>query len=175
MVPSNDAGPDRDQAVPRARCCGNYREGHDVHFIQVRLSLADGVGKACTIESVSDDGTIALSDGTHLWNHDPSRLRAIISRFGNAVRLGTYGVLRVPHPGGELCFSVREGPDPCRPETAEVREGESFMEEVTRRGGALRSLRSVVEELNATTRGARPTRARRAKPNAGGNGRKRKA
>ena len=31
-------------AIPPVRSCGSYTFGHDVHVIQARLSLADGVG-----------------------------------------------------------------------------------------------------------------------------------
>ena len=61
---------------PRQRTCGAYRYGHDMHFIQARLSLEDGPGVTARIASVADDGTITFTDGTRLWNHDPERLRA---------------------------------------------------------------------------------------------------
>lgn len=134
-----------------ARSCGNYRLGHDVHFIQVRLSGEDGPGEERTIVSVADDGMISFAQGAPVWNHDPERLRTVLAQHGDAVRLATKGVLRVPHDDGSAyCFSVADEPDPCRDDTAEVRPGESIVEELLRRGGVLRSARSVLDELDAT-------------------------
>src|SRR4051794_1819564 len=88
------------RAVPPARMCGAYRVGHDMHFIQARLSTEDGVGVAHTVESVADDGMITFADGTQCWNHDPERLRMIIALCGADAIWGTHGVLRVPNGNG---------------------------------------------------------------------------
>jgi hypothetical protein len=130
--------------------CGAYRLGHDVHYIQARLSGEDGPGEERTVTSVADDGMIAFLHGAPVWNHDPERLRTILAEHGYVVRLGSKGVLRVPRDdGGAYCFSVTDKPDPCREETAEVRPGESIVDELLRRGGVLRSGRSVLEELRS--------------------------
>jgi hypothetical protein len=134
------------------RCCGSYRLGHDVHFIQVRLSSEDGARVAHSVESVGDDGTIVFADGTSCWNHDPERLRSILAVRGPDVTLGKFGVLRAPSSDGWYCFSVADAPDPCRPETAEVRPGESLVDELMRRGGVLRSTRQTGAETDPSPR-----------------------
>jgi hypothetical protein len=134
--------------VPPARSCGSYRLGHDVHFIQARLSTEDGGGVARTIASVADDGTVTFTDGTRLWNHDPARLRMIVDRYGVEVLVGSRGLLRVPNGDGAHCFSVTDEPDPCRPETGESRPGESLFDELRRRGGVMRRVRSVRAEID---------------------------
>ena len=146
MALATDAARD----VPPARICGAYRVGHDMHFIQARLSAEDGPGTARTVESVADDGTIICTDGTRLWNHDPSRLRTILEIHGMDVLLGTRGVLRVPNGAGAYCVSVTDQPDPCRPETGEVRPGESILDELIRRGGVVRAVSEVRSELDGS-------------------------
>lgn len=141
---TSDATTPRD--VSPAWTCGNYRVGHDLHFIQARLSRENGLGEERTIVSVADDGVITFTRGAPVWNHDPERLRTILVERGNAVRLASHGVLRVPHDDGDYCFSVCDEPDPCRVETSEVRPGESISDELIRRGGFLRSIRSIIEE-----------------------------
>ena len=129
-----------------ARSCGSYRVGHGMHFIQARLSREDGPGRRRAIDAVADDGTITFADGTTLWNHDPERLRVILGRYGAEVLVGSHGVLRVPNGDGAYCFSVTDEPDPCRPETGGTRANESFLDELLRRGGVVRSLPSVLAE-----------------------------
>ena len=146
MARDDDASPE----VPAAWTCGAYRPGHDVHFIQARLSWEDGPGEPRTIESVADDGTIKFNDGTRLWNHDPARLCAILEIHGKDVLLGTHGVLRVPNGAGAYCVSVTEQRDPCRPETGEARPGESIVDELIRRGGVMRAISEVRSELDGS-------------------------
>jgi len=121
------------------------------HYIQVRLSREDGLGVPNRIVSIDDDGTIHLADGTSRWHHDPVRLRAVVARCGAAVFLGSHGVLRVPsRDNSSYCFSINDVVVPCRPETAQVRPGESLLDELLRRGGFVRSGRSALAELAAT-------------------------
>jgi hypothetical protein len=61
---------------------------------------------------------------------------------------GTHGVLRVPNGNGAYCISVTEEADPCRAETAESRSSESLLDELLRRGGVVRSGRSVLAEID---------------------------
>jgi hypothetical protein len=137
------------KSVPPVKRCGSYGYGHDVHYIQARLSREAGPGRAVTFSSVSDGGIITFTDGSSLWNHDPARLRALASRHGREMMLGPRGVLRIPHDDGSwYCISVATEPDPCRPETADVIPGESVLDEVMRRGGVVRSVRSVLAELS---------------------------
>jgi hypothetical protein len=139
--------PDRPRAVPPVRTCGSYHRGHDVHFIQVRLSFESGPGQRRTVANVDDDGTIRFVTGEPVWHHDPGRLKAVLNVYGPEARMDSYGVLRVPTERGAYCFSVATEPDPCRTDTLDARPGESIVEEVLRRGGTLRRLPLVVEFL----------------------------
>jgi hypothetical protein len=134
--------------LPPVRHCGSYQPGHDIHYIQARLSFGLGGGQWCTIRDVADDGTITFSDASDAWNHDPYRLRAVLAHCGTSVLLGAYGVLRLPTDRGAYCFSVRAEPDPCRAETGERRPGESLVDELLRRGGIVRRGRSVLAQLD---------------------------
>ncbi len=137
----------RDARVPLVWRCGSYTPGHDVHFIQVKLSSEDGLGEHCHVDCVEDDGTIILGGRRRLWNHDPSRLRRVLGAGGaDHVYLGSRSLLRVGSSHSSYyCFSVSDAPDPCRPETAEERRAESIVEELLRRGGAMRSGPQVLD------------------------------
>jgi hypothetical protein len=126
--------------VPPTWDCGSYHRGHDVHFIQARLTWELRRDERRTVHEVADDGTITFTDGPPLWNHDPERLRLMLSLYGNDVLLGAHGVLQVPNERGTYYFSVANENDPCRPETTEYRPGESPAEELLRRGGLYRKL-----------------------------------
>ena len=135
-------------AIPPVRSCGSYTFGHDVHFIQAKLSLHDGVGAYQAVDGVGSDGTVTFADGSSVWHHNPARLRAALALAGGMARLGTHGMLRVASGGGAYyCFSVSQAPEPCRPDTAEHRPGESVVEELLRRGGVLRSGHDVLDEI----------------------------
>jgi hypothetical protein len=129
-----------ERGIPYGIRCGSYTPGHDVHYIQARLSAEHGMGMPARIERVDDDGTIRFVDGSTLWNHDPERLRAILDRFGNDAFLMSRGVLRLPNGTGAYLICVAEAPDPCRADTATVIPGESLADELRRRGGFLRSV-----------------------------------
>jgi hypothetical protein len=140
---SDKSGGDGD--LPLVHDCGSYYPGHDVHPM---TAIRGDRGGPRTIRAVADDGTISFTDGSTRWNHDPVRLRVILDRCGNEVRLGPHGLLTVPHGrSDEYCFSVSDEPDPCRPETAEDRPGESMFDELHRRGGFFRSGRAALDEL----------------------------
>jgi hypothetical protein len=142
------------QRIPPVRRCGSYRRGHDVHFIQARLTWELSRDEHCTVRNVADDGTITFTSGATVWNHDPERLRTILAQHGSGVLMSSYGVLRVPHDGGGYCFSVSSDPDPCRPETAEHRPCESLVDELLRRGGSF----AADEALSPSSVGGRTPR-----------------
>ena len=121
---------DASREVPPVSTCGAYRVGHDVHFIQARLSRESGPGVPRTVVAVADDGTITFTVGAAVWNHDPERLRSVLDRHGREVRLCSRGVLRVPNGHGDYCFSVAAEADPCRSDTVDLRPGESVAEEL---------------------------------------------
>ncbi len=142
---SDSLGPD---AIPPVLSCGSYTFGHDVHFIQAKLSLRDGVGFYQAVEKVGSDGTITFADGSSMWHHNPARLRAALALDGGMARLGTHGVLRVASAeGSSYCFSVSQALEPCRAETAEHDPGESLVEELLRRGGGFRRGRDMLNEM----------------------------
>ena len=104
-TPAFDLGP--------ARQCGAYTPGHEVHFIQFKLSSREGPGTPARVGAVDDDGTIHFADGTTKWNHEPERLRRAIEHSGSRVLLGAQHVLKVPHDGGGYWFCLGDGPTPC--------------------------------------------------------------
>ena len=135
--------------IPTLRRCGQYTPGHDVHYIQARLSSEHAPRREAVIEDIADDGTITFADGSTFWNHDPVRLRAIVQADGARVDVRSYGVLKVPHAtgGGGFLVCVAEAATPCADEPAGPRPGESVVDELIRRGGVLRPGRQVLAEL----------------------------
>ncbi len=129
--------------LPTVRLCGSYTAGHDMHFIQARLSWENASIGERTIDAITADGTIRFTDDTTCWNHHPERLKAIIDRYDRRVKLRQYSVLAVPGTGSHWLFSVASEVDPCRPATAEIHPGESFLDELVRRGGAYRHLKAL--------------------------------
>jgi hypothetical protein len=109
--------------------CKKYKPGHQVHFIQSRLSLRGPAGVPVVIEAVDDDGTIRFTGGTTKWNHDVRRVQALFEHVGPNARLRGYNVLAI----GTYLVCVSDGPDPCDGR-ARV-SGESLTDELTRRGG----------------------------------------
>lgn len=68
--------------IPRPYRCGQYRPGHDVHYIQARKSSELSPTGEAFIHAIADNGTITFADGSTRWNHDPVRLRAIVDERG---------------------------------------------------------------------------------------------
>ena len=135
--------------IPNKCACDQYTPGHDVHYIQYRLSRREPPISETVIEAIADDGTITFVDGSTLWNHDPVRLRAIVEAHSAHVELLTQGVLAVTNPtgGGDYMVCVAEAATPCADVPAGPRPGESLLDELTRRGGVLRPGRQVLAEL----------------------------
>jgi hypothetical protein len=119
----------RSRAAPAVRSCGSYHYGHDVHFIQARLSSESGPGERRTVADIDDDGTIRFVAGAPVWNHDPERLRTVLSVYGPQVRIGSHGVLRVPSERGAYCFSIATERDPCRSDNSDAPTREPIIEE----------------------------------------------
>jgi hypothetical protein len=86
--------------VSRVHYCGSFHPGHDVHFIQARLTWETRRDECRTVSDVADDGTITFGDGGTAWNHDPGRLWRVLARHGREVLVGAYGVLQVPNGRG---------------------------------------------------------------------------
>ena len=71
--------------VPAARPCGLYSSGHEVHWLQVRLSTREpGTQILGRITGVARGViTLATESGTREYrNHDTARLRALIRDWG---------------------------------------------------------------------------------------------
>jgi hypothetical protein len=142
--------------LPALRLCGRYTAGHDIHFIQARLSGEHASIGERTIDAITADGTIRFTDDTTCWNHHPERLKAIIDRYDRRVELRQYSVLAVPGKGRQWLFSVASEVDPCQPDTAESHPGESVLDELVRRGGAYRHLTSKPgDQIGSTTSSVR--------------------
>lgn len=104
--------------IPPVRDCGRYVPGHSVHWIQARLTWSQPVAHtAIEIVEVSDTQVVVAADGglRRFWNHDLTRLRAIVARSGPHGALVGYHVLRL-ETGQLVCVKEdSEGlPDQCR-------------------------------------------------------------
>ena len=95
------------------RHCGSYHAGHEVHWIQARLSRESppiGEGRA----TVTDDGwiTIELDDGqtTRAWTHDPAWLTHLFGGPSGPVVRRPASVLAV---SGSHLVSIGDQPSPC--------------------------------------------------------------
>jgi hypothetical protein len=63
--------PARPDDFARVDCtCKKYQPGHQVRWIQARLSREAKTRQAKLIESIDDDGTIRFAAGTTMWNHE---------------------------------------------------------------------------------------------------------
>lgn len=108
----------------RATHCGLYLPGHDVHWIQAKVSLK---GDAIPPEpghvlQVRSDGLliVEVQGSVHrLWNHDPDRLELLVSANGGRVTYQPgFSLLRTAsEEGGRylFCVAAADAPDrrPC--------------------------------------------------------------
>jgi hypothetical protein len=120
-----------------AKHCGAYTPGHEVHYIQARISSREGPGTSARISAIDDDGTIHFADGTTKWNHEPKRLRRAVDASGPGVLLCAHHVLRVPHPGGAYCFCLGDAPSPCPGPAKKPTSVEDLVTQLNERGGFL--------------------------------------
>jgi hypothetical protein len=67
---------------------------------------------------VDDDGVVVVDlagERLLLWNHDPDRLRVLVTQNGPAISYQRrWGLLRSEHPGGSYLFCVTEANNPDR-------------------------------------------------------------
>jgi hypothetical protein len=134
------------EKAPLPRDCGHFTGGHDVHFIQARRSWEAPPVTRTTIETIDDDGTIHLADGTTCWNHDPERLRWCVEHIGQEVTVRQCSILAIEHGDGAALFSVRPDYQPCDTTYPGPLPGESIIEELIRRGGGIRRGRDLLAE-----------------------------
>ncbi len=111
-----------DPGVPAS--CGSYRDGHDPHFIQVRLASKETdpgdltrLVDHCTVEP---DGRISFDlDGRrcHFWNHRPDRVRRALDREGDSLVEASlrWRILKVYRPdlSSAWVFTLGEEPTAC--------------------------------------------------------------
>ena len=123
-------------AIPRPLECGSYLVGHEVHWIQARLSDEPPAAERAARVDANGWVTVQLDagDGRRVWTHDPVRLAALLARTAGRAVLRSHSVLAVPSPNGHSCVSVAHEPSPC-PDPDEDLSGLSLVELVDRRGG----------------------------------------
>ena len=98
----------------RVYSCYSCRSGHDVHFIQARLSWEDPDRAPVHghIQEVYDDGTVVVEDAQgqviRLWNHDPERLARLAGANDNqiGIQLGLLLLRTKSTDGGFYLFCV---------------------------------------------------------------------
>ncbi len=93
--------------------CGLYLPGHDVHFIQARLSWNEPKHPPMpgVVTDISDDGEFRVKfegkrNRRRYWNHDPQRLAHQVARNDGHVELRDYGVLATLTDQGQSLFYV---------------------------------------------------------------------
>jgi hypothetical protein len=123
-------------ALPRPLDCGSYHPGHDVHWIQAKLSYERPA--AAGVAQMEADGWVTVhldaGDSRRVWTHDPVRLAALLARTEGRAELRAPGVLAVPSGNGYHCVSVASEPSPC-PDPDEDVSGLPLDELVRQRGG----------------------------------------
>jgi hypothetical protein len=105
--------------------CAMYTPGHQVHFIQAKLSWEGDPLKyrSGTLVSVEDDGWITVEvDGAEVcvWNHEPARARHRIEAADGLVVLREPHVLATPTANGNALFSISDAVTACVPPSAEA-------------------------------------------------------
>jgi len=122
---SNDMAP---------RKCGLYLPGHEVHWIQARLSGNDieNPREDGHLIAIEDDGTIVFKiDGNikieRAWNHEPKRIAAFAAQSGGRViihrRWHILGVPDMRQVGATFLFCIGDPDDhrecPSEPPTGD--------------------------------------------------------
>ncbi len=128
--------------IPRAKCCGLYLPGHEVHWIQANHSNDPGETPptSCRVLEIRDDGTVAIDlfgKPLELWSHDPVRLRALVDTGGAQCSYQErWRLLRVPSTRGAYCVDVTPASNPQRrPCPPEPRSYETPGEQLLGAGG----------------------------------------
>lgn len=104
--------------------CISYCYGHQIHWIQFRLSMERPGDVIPVTAKVDENGMVDIEgDGVHLvrWNHRPALVAEALHRFGGmAVWKPRWHILAVPAEafwgGAATVFSLAtsEGPRECR-------------------------------------------------------------
>ena len=95
--------------------CASFHLGHNVHWIQSKLSLEEGNCERCRIEEIRDDGFVVLSNGIIRWHHSATAVRKAAEALGSTVNWRGHGLLAFVTDEGELQLSTADEPSPCVP------------------------------------------------------------
>ena len=134
--------------------CALYTPGHQVHFIQGKLSWEGDPLKyrSGTVVSVDDDGWITVEvDGAEVrvWNHEPARARHRIETAGGLVVLREPHVLAAPSANGNALFSISDTVTACVPLSAEPDNSPvGLVEQLLSRGGFMVSGAEALRHLH---------------------------
>lgn len=134
--------------------CALYTPGHQVHFIQAKLSWEGDPLKyrSGTLVSVEEDGWITVEvDGeqVRVWNHEPARARHRIEASGGLVVLREPHVLATPTANGNALFSISYMATACAPPSGEADNSPTgLVAQLMSRGGLLVSGTEAVRHLH---------------------------
>lgn len=134
--------------------CALYTPGHQVHFIQAKLSWEGDPLKYRngTLVSIEDDGWITVEvDEAEVcvWNHEPARARYRIEAAGGLVVLREPHVLATPSANGNALFSISDTTTACVPPSTEPDNSPTgLVEQLLSRGGFMVSGAEAVRHLH---------------------------
>jgi hypothetical protein len=136
--------------------CALYTPGHQVHFIQAKLSWEGDPLKyrSGTLVSVGDGGWIRITvevDGAEVcvWNHEPIRARHRIEAAGGIVVLREPHILATPSANGNALFSISDTVTACAPPSGEADNSPTgLVAQLILRGGFMVSGAEVVRHLH---------------------------
>ena len=99
--------------------CGLYLRGHDVHWIQAKLSVqqqSERPFRPGHLLDVQSDGVVIVEvdDVLHrLWNHDTHRMKHLVARNRGVVTYQPgFGLLRTRSSEGSYLFCVADADSP---------------------------------------------------------------
>jgi len=118
--------------------CELYQAGHEVHYIQARLSYGQPHGQGTLTEVLGNVITVDFGNEIRRYrNHDPDRLVDIVGIGGNVEVCERYVILR---GNGGYCFSILDAAEPwvpCDHEPLTSFTAEALAERLETHGGFL--------------------------------------
>jgi hypothetical protein len=134
--------------------CALYTPGHQVHFIQAKLSWEGDPLKhrSGTLVSIENDGWITVEvagEQVRVWNHEPARARRRIEAAGGLVVLQEQHILAAPGANGNPFFSISDTATACVPPSEEADNSPTgLVEQLMSRGGFMVSGAEVLRHLH---------------------------
>jgi len=137
---SNDPDDSRSGGPP----CDLYLPGHQVHYIQSRLAMADDAAadrvRATLVEVTDGHVVVRLDDGTfaRYRNHATDRIRRVAAPGDELMVCERFGILGIPVSRGTSMFCLApEGDDlrSCDEAPSVVATTESLVGQLVSRGG----------------------------------------